>query len=61
MIAKIRKFVSEVKVEMSKVTWSSRAELMNSTAIVLVTMVILSLFIGAVDLVFSQILKLILG
>ena len=61
MIGKIIKFTSEVKVEMSKVTWSTRQELMTSTIIVLSAMAFLALFVGAVDLVFSQIVKVLLA
>jgi preprotein translocase subunit SecE len=57
---KIGKFTSEVKVEMSKVTWSSRQELIHSTIIVLCVMAFLSIFIGIVDFVLSQAVKLIL-
>jgi preprotein translocase subunit SecE len=60
VIGKVRKFFGEVKVEMSKVTWSSRAELVYSTAVVLVAMAFLSVFIGFWDLVFSQVVNWIL-
>ncbi len=60
MIGKVKKFVSEVKTEMSKVTWSSRAELVNSALIVLAAMAFLSVFVGTVDIVLSQAMKLIL-
>ena len=57
MIGKVRKFFGEVKVEMAKVTWSSRQELMYSTAIVLAAMAFMSVFIGVVDFGFSQLIK----
>ena len=60
MITKIKNFFSEVKTEMTKVTWSSRAELINSTMIVLAAMAFLSVFIGVTDLVMGQLMKLIL-
>ena len=60
MLGNIRKFFSEVRAEMQKVTWSTREELMGSTAVVLMTMLILSTFIGIADLVFSQTLHVIL-
>ena len=60
MISNIRKFLSEVRAEMQKVTWSTREELMGSTAVVLVAMLILSTFIGIADLFFSQALHIIL-
>ena len=60
MIKRVSKFAGEVKTEMSKVTWSSRQELIHSTMIVLSVMAFLSIFIGIVDLFFSQAVKLIL-
>ena len=56
----IIKFVGEVKVEMGKVTWSTRSELIYSTIIVLAAILFLAVFIGIVDVIFSQTLKLIL-
>jgi len=56
----IRKFFSEVRAEMQKVTWSTREELIGSTGVVLVMMFILSSFIGISDFVFSQALSIIL-
>ena len=60
MVSKVRMFFQEVRAEMQKVTWSTREELAGSTAVVLVTMLILSSFIGAADLIFSSILRIIL-
>ena len=45
---------------MQKVTWPTREELMGSTAVVLVTMLILSTFIGVADFFLAHALKLIL-
>ena len=61
MIGKVTKFASEVKVEMAKVTWSTRQELVHSTIVVLSAMAFLATFVGAIDLVFSQIVKVLLG
>ena len=60
MFKGIVKFAGEVKVEMSKVTWSSKQELIYSTIIVLSVMAFLSVFIGIVDFIFSQFVKLII-
>ena len=60
MVNKVRTFIQEVRAEMQKVTWSTREELVGSTTVVLMTMLILSLFIGAADLFFSSILRIIL-
>ena len=53
-------FIREVRAEMQKVTWSTRDELIGSTAVVLMMMLILSSFIGAADLLFSSVLRFIL-
>ena len=60
MIKKVGTFFQEVRAEMQKVTWSTREELIGSTAVVLVTMLILSTFIGITDFIFSQTLHIIL-
>jgi preprotein translocase subunit SecE len=49
MIEKIRKFMSDVVVEMKKVSWPSVNELKGSTMVVIVTVIIVSIFIGIVD------------
>jgi len=60
MLTNIRKFLSEVRAEMQKVTWSTREELMGSTGVVLMTMLILSTFIGISDFILSHALSIIL-
>lgn len=57
---KIAGFFREVKAEMGKVTWPTREELMGSTGVVLVTMLILSTFVGITDFILSHLLKIIL-
>jgi preprotein translocase subunit SecE len=54
VIKKVQNFFSEVRVEMQKVTWPTREELMGSTGVVLMTMLILSVFIGVADFIFSN-------
>jgi preprotein translocase subunit SecE len=44
-----RQFVHEVRAELRKVAWPTRAEVVNYTIIVLVTLVLLTVFIGALD------------
>ena len=60
MFSNIRKFFSEVRAEMQKVTWPTREEIVGSTAVVLTTMLILSTFIGSCDFVLAHALKVIL-
>lgn len=60
MKEKILNFVRDVVKEMEKVTWPTREELMESTKVVVVVSLLISLFTWAVDLVVSEALKAIL-
>ena len=53
MIEKARKFVNDVIVEMKKVSWPTMTELRGSTMVVIVTVIIISIFIGFVDRILS--------
>jgi preprotein translocase subunit SecE len=53
-------FVHDVRVESRKVTWPSREELQESTTVVLMTVLIISLFIFVVDLGVNQVVSLLL-
>lgn len=60
MIGKVQKFVSEVTVELKKVSWSTRRELIDSTWIILISSACLGVFIAFVDFALSKILELII-
>jgi len=54
MIGKVRKFTGEVVVELKKVSWSTRQEVIDSTWIVIISSAILGVFIGLTDLGLSK-------
>jgi preprotein translocase subunit SecE len=56
----IRRYFSETIGELRKVSWPTRREAMNLTAIVLVVIVVMSMFLGSLDFVFRQFFDLIL-
>ena len=60
MLNKLKQFLREVKIEIKKVSWPSRQETIASTIIVMVTLFLLSIFIGLSDLVLSQAFALIM-
>ncbi len=60
MFRKITQFLSEVRVEMGKVTWPTRDELTSSTTIVLGLTLVLALFIMVVDFVLSTVMSQVL-
>ena len=53
-------FLREVKVELKKVTWPSRKQTIGSTVVVLVLVLIISLFLGVVDMGLSQLIRVVL-
>jgi len=61
LINKLIQFLKDVRFELGKVTWPSRRELLGSTVIVMIMSVIVSIFIGVVDLGFSNLVSFIFG
>ncbi len=51
---KVVGFFKDVRNEMSRVTWPARDELINSTGVVIVTTIVLSIFVGIVNLIISR-------
>ena len=60
-IVKLKQFLRESKVELRKVKWPTRKELIASTSVVIVFTVIISLFLGLMDFSFIKIIKIIVG
>lgn len=58
MFDKIKNFFREVKTEAKKVNYPSRDELMGSTWVVITTVVIVSVFLGIVDVSLAKIVRL---
>jgi preprotein translocase subunit SecE len=56
-----REFVSQVPGEMKKVTWPDFEQLRNATAVIIVFVLIVAGIIGLMDLVFRQIVDLIIS
>lgn len=57
----VRSFLKEVKEELKKVNWASKEETIGTTTVVIVLLIILSIFIGVVDVVLSKIIQFIVG
>ncbi|MCU0652174.1 MAG: preprotein translocase subunit SecE [Candidatus Omnitrophica bacterium] len=54
---KIINFFREVKQELSKVSWSTRQELVGSTIAVIVVTSVMAIYIGIIDVALSKILS----
>ncbi|MBK9098035.1 MAG: preprotein translocase subunit SecE [bacterium] len=57
MKEKIKLFFEDVVKEMKKVTWPTKAELMESTKIVIVVCLILAGFAYVIDMLISQVMQ----
>ena len=60
VLAKTRNFFEEVKTELGKVTWPTRKETMATTWVVVVIIFLISLYLGACDVLLAKLMKLIL-
>ncbi len=45
----VRDFSKEVRLEFGKISWPTRAELQESTVVVIVTILLVTVFVGIVD------------
>ena len=54
MLDKFKEFFREVQVETKKVVFPSKDELIGSTWVVIITVIIISLFLGIIDLGLSK-------
>ena len=60
-VSKAGQFFREARVELKKVKWPTRKELLASTAVVIVLTLIIAFFLGLVDFGLVKILKNIVG
>lgn len=58
MFDKIKNFLKEVKIELKKVIFPTREEVIGSTRVVIITVLIVAIFLGLVDLWLSKLVGL---
>jgi len=56
LVVKTKMFFAEVVTELKKSAWPTRKELVDSTIMVIVTMLILGMFVAVADLVFVKVI-----
>jgi preprotein translocase subunit SecE len=61
LVSKVSGFLQEFKTEMKKVTWPGRKETASSTAVVIVTVMIIVMFLGLVDYALGRIVYSVLN
>lgn len=57
ILKRSQQFVKEVWEELQKVNWTTRSQLVQATKVVIISTAVLGIYLGAVDFVFSAILK----
>ena len=60
LFQKLINFIREARAELKKVTWPNKKQLISSTIVVMITVALVAVFLGIVDLVFSRIVTIIL-
>ena len=54
-----RRFARDVRGELRRVSWPDRDQLRQSTAVVLIIVIVLALYVAAVDVVFQSLVRLV--
>lgn len=57
---KIGQFFVDSRQELKKVTWPTFEELRDSTIVVIVSMLILAVFVGAIDFLLSKVIEVVI-
>jgi len=60
-VQNVKTFLESVKIELGKVTWPSRKETVATTGVVVVIILLISIYLGACDIVLAKLMRLILG
>jgi len=60
VVSNATNYFNEVRAEMAKVTWPTRSQTIRMTILVIIVSVVMGIFIGGLDFVFSRTLTAIL-
>lgn len=58
---KVAKYFKDLKSEFKKVVWPTKKQVINNTMVVLVTIILIGVFVGAFDTLVGWLLKLVLN
>jgi len=61
IIQKVTQFLKEAKVELKKVVWPTPKQTLASTAVVIIIVFIVSIYLGIIDFALAKLVKFILG
>jgi len=54
IVEKSTRFIRDVKIELTKVSWPSREDVRGATIVVIIVVLIISFFIGLIDLIITE-------
>jgi len=57
MLNRIKSYLRGVRAEFAKITWPKWAEVVSLTVLVLAMVIVLTIYVGALDAFFSQLFK----
>ncbi|MDR2861687.1 MAG: preprotein translocase subunit SecE [Syntrophobacterales bacterium] len=61
VLLKVRYFLKDAWAELKKVTWPTRKQTLASTAVVLIVVFTISLYLGLIDFGLAKIIKVLVG
>lgn len=59
MLNRVKEFLREVKIELKKVVFPKKEEIIGSTWVVIITVIIVAIFLGIIDLGLSKLVGLV--
>ncbi len=57
---RVRDYLTNVRTEIGRVSWPSRKEVVSLTVLIILLSVVLGVYLGLVDLIVTQVLRLLL-
>ena len=61
MFKRTRTFLTDVRVELKKVTWPSRQDTISSTGVVIIVVFLISFYLGIIDIALSKMVTAMFG
>ncbi len=59
-MAKVIQFIKESKAELKKVVWPTKEDVLSSVKVVIISTIVVAVILGALDLGFSELFRLLM-
>ena len=57
LVERVRNYLNEVWIELNRVDWPTRRELISSTIVVIVVLLVLAVYLGLFDYIYTVLIK----